>query len=105
MSHHNKRYNHTIEFLQKVLPAPATILDLGTRNDFSEIMEQHGYTVFNTKGEDLDLLPEVVKKFNVDAVTAFEIFEHLIAPFNVLRAIESTKLITTIPLNLWFTKA
>ena len=105
MSHHNKRYNHTIEFLQKVIPAPATILDLGTRNDFSEIMEQHGYTVHNTEGEDLDLLPEVVKKYNVDAVTAFEIFEHLIAPFNVLRAIESTKLITTIPLNLWFAKA
>jgi len=105
MSHHNKRYNHTIEFLQKVLPAPATILDLGTRNDFSEIMEKHGYTVYNTEGEDLDKLPEVVKKFNVDAVTAFEIFEHLLAPYNVLRAIESAKLITTIPLNLWFAKA
>ncbi len=105
MNHHNKRYNHTIEFLQKVLPAPATILDLGTHNVFSEIMEQHGYTVYNTEGEDLDILPEVVKKYNVDAVTAFEIFEHLIAPFNVLRAIESTKLIATIPLNLWFAKA
>ncbi|MGB5462357.1 MAG: methyltransferase [Aureibaculum sp.] len=105
MSHHNRRYNLTIEFLQKVLPAPATILDLGTRNVFSEIMEQHGYTVINTKGEDLDLLPDVVKKHKVDAVTAFEIFEHLIAPFNVLNAITSTKLITTIPLNLWFAKA
>jgi len=105
MSHHNKRYNHTIEFLQKVIPAPATILDLGTRNAFSEIMEQHGYTVYNTEGEDLDVLPEVVKKYNVDAVTAFEIFEHLVAPLNVLSAIECTKLITTIPLNLWFAKA
>ena len=105
MSHHNRRYTYTIEFLQKVLPAPATILDLGTRNVFSEIMEQHGYTVINTEGEDLDLLPDVVKKHKVDAVTAFEIFEHLIAPFNVLNAITSTKLITTIPLNLWFAKA
>ena len=105
MSHHNRRYNLTIEFLQKVLPAPATILDLGTRNDFSDIMEQYGYTVINTEGEDLDLLPEVVKKHKVDAVTAFEIFEHLIAPFNVLKAITSSKLITTIPLNLWFAKA
>lgn len=105
MSHHNRRYNLTTEFLQKVLPAPATILDLGTRNDFSEIMEQHGYKVINTEGEDLDLLPEVVKKHKVDAVTAFEIFEHLIAPFNVLKAISSKKLITTIPLNLWFAKA
>jgi len=105
MSHHNKRYKHTIEFLQQVLPAPATILDLGTRNVFSEIMEQYGYTVYNTEGEDLDVLPEVVKNYEVDAVTAFEIFEHLVAPFNVLRAIEATKLITTIPLNLWFAKA
>jgi len=105
MSHHNKRYQHTIDFLKEVLPTPATILDLGTRNAFSEIMEKEGYTVINTQGEDLDLLPEIVQQHKVDAVTAFEIFEHLIAPFNVLRAIQSTKIITTIPLNLWFAKA
>ncbi|AMC12114.1 methyltransferase [Lutibacter profundi] len=100
-----KRYAHTLKFLQEVLPAPATILDLGVRNPFSEIMEENGYTVFNTEGEDLDELPEVVKKYNVDAVTAFEIFEHLVAPFNVLRTIETSKIITTVPLNLWFAKA
>ncbi|MDC1162533.1 methyltransferase [Tenacibaculum sp.] len=100
-----KRYKHTIEFLQKQLPAPATILDLGTRNPFTEIMEQHGYTVYNTEGEDLDLLPEIVKKYKVDAVTSFEIFEHMLAPLNVLRQIEATKLIVTIPLKLWFAKA
>ena len=100
-----KRYNHTIEFLQKVLPAPAKILDLGVRNPFSEIMEQHGYTVYNTQGEDLDLLYDLVKEFDVDAVCAFEIFEHLVAPFNVLQTIQSTKLIATIPLDLWFAKA
>lgn len=100
-----KRYNHTIEFMLRVLPAPAKILDLGIRNPLSEIMEQYGYTVYNTEGEDLDMLPDLVNKFDVDAVTAFEIFEHLVAPFNVLRAIQSTKLIATIPLDLWFTKA
>lgn len=100
-----RRYDKTIAFLTKVVPAPATILDLGTRNAFTEIMEQHGYTVFNTNGEDLDLLPETVKNFNVDAVTAFEIFEHLIAPFNVLRAFTCTKLVATVPLRLWFAKA
>ena len=47
-----KRYAHILEFLQSVLPAPATILDLGVRNPFSEIMEQHGYRVINTEGED-----------------------------------------------------
>ncbi len=103
--HHNKRYNHTIEFLQKVLPAPATILDLGVRNELSEIMETYGYTVINTSGNDLDLDYDSVKKYNVDAVTAFEICEHLIAPFNILNAIKANKLIATVPLNLWFAKA
>ncbi|SFS74674.1 methyltransferase domain-containing protein [Lutibacter maritimus] len=101
----SKRYKHTLEFLQAVLPAPATILDLGVRNPFSEIMEQNGYTVINTLGEDLDELPEIVRKHTVDAVTAFEIFEHLLSPYEVLKAIESKKIIATIPLNLWFAKA
>lgn len=100
-----KRYKHTLEFLQSVLPAPATILDLGVRNPFSEIMEQHGYTVINTLGEDLDEVPEIVKKHKVDAVTAFEIFEHLLAPYQVLKEIEAPKLIATIPLSLWFATA
>jgi hypothetical protein len=100
-----KRYENTLQFLQKVLPSPATILDLGIRNPFSEIMEQHGYKVINTNGEDLDDLPEIVKNYTIDAVTAFEILEHLVAPYNVLREIKSTKLIATIPLNLWFAKA
>lgn len=100
-----KRYQHTLEFLQNVLPAPATILDLGVRNPFSEIMEQNGYTVYNTSGEDLDEVPEIVKKHKVDAVTAFEIFEHLLAPYQVLKEIEAPKLIATIPLNLWFASA
>jgi hypothetical protein len=100
-----KRYQHTLKFLQHVLPAPATILDLGIRNPFSEIMEENGYTVINTEGEDLDVFPEIVKTHKVDAITAFEIFEHLLAPFNVLKEIEATKLIATIPLDLWFAKA
>ncbi|MEN8187390.1 MAG: methyltransferase [Bacteroidota bacterium] len=104
-THHNKRYNHTIEFLERVLPAPATILDLGVRNELSEIMETHGYTVLNTSGDDLDFNYECVNKYDVDAVTAFEICEHLIAPFNVLNTIKAEKLIATVPLNLWFARA
>jgi len=100
-----KRYAHTLKFLQKHVSESSVILDLGIRNPFSEIMEEHGYKVFNTNGEDLDLLPEIVKEYKVDVVTAFEIFEHLLAPFNVLRAIEATKIVTTIPLKLWFADA
>lgn len=87
------------------LPPPLTILDLGVRNPFSEIMESHGYTVINTNGEDLDLMPQIVKENNVDVVTAFQILEHLVAPFNVLREIEATKLVASIPLRLWFKEA
>jgi len=100
-----KRYSHTIAFLQSVLPAPARILDLGVRNELSEILEAYGYTVFNTHGEDLDFEYNNVKNFEVDAVTSFEIFEHLVAPFNVLNNIKANKLITTVPLKLWFASA
>ena len=100
-----KRYNHTLSFLKKHVPDPVKILDLGVENPFSAIMKEHGYQVANTSGEDLDLTPEVVGNFNVEVVTAFEIFEHLIAPFNVLRAIKANKLVATVPLDLWFTKA
>ena len=100
-----KRYKNTLEFLLKVLPPPAIILDLGVRNPFSEIMEQNGYTVYNTKGEDLDLIPEIVNDYKIDAVTSFEIFEHLLSPFSVLNEIKAKHLITTVPLNLWFAKA
>lgn len=100
-----KRYDHTIAFLNKNIPKTSKILDLGVRNPFSEIMEENGYQVFNTNGEDLDVLPEIVKDFNVDVVTAFEIFEHLLAPYNVLREIEALKIVTTVPLKLWFKNA
>ena len=99
------RYNKTISFLKRVLPAPATVLDLGVRNPFSEIMEEEGYTVINTNGEDLDLVPELVKGFKVDAVTSFEVFEHLLNPFSVLKEISCNRLVCTVPLNLWFASA
>ncbi len=103
--HHARRYRKTLAFLQEQLPAPAVILDLGVRNAFSEIMEAHGYTVYNTTGEDLDLDPDQVSHFEVDAVTAFEICEHLVSPLPVLSKLKGAKLIASIPLQLWFAKA
>lgn len=100
-----KRYKYTLKFLQEVLPAPAVVLDLGVRNPFSEIMEENGYTVYNTGGEDLDELSELIKSKEVDAVTAFEILEHLLNPYSLLKVIESKKLVTTIPMRLWFASA
>ncbi len=94
-----------MDFLKSVLPTPATVLDLGVRNELSEIMESSGYKVINTEGQDLDIKIDQVREAEVDAVTAFEIFEHLVSPFNVISAIPCKKLIATVPLNLWFARA
>tara|TARA_R110002012_G_scaffold148887_3_gene307847 strand:+ start:1018 stop:1539 length:522 start_codon:yes stop_codon:yes gene_type:complete len=101
----NKRYAITARFLQEVLPEGSSILDLGVENPFSEIMKTQGYHVQNTTGEDLDVDTVVAQNTTADAVTAFEIFEHLLAPFNVLKDIKSDKLVASIPLKLWFSPA
>lgn len=101
----NKRYRHTLEFLQEAIPPPANVLDLGVRNPFSELMEKAGYSVKNTSGQDLDFHPEVEIDPLPEVVTAFEIFEHLLAPFNVLQSLEAEKLVATVPLRLWFSPA
>ncbi|USD26050.1 methyltransferase [Flagellimonas marinaquae] len=101
----NKRYRHTLEFLQKHVDPAESILDLGVDNPFSEIMRANGFQVENTKGEDLDVDFSRVVQSDADAVTAFEIFEHLVAPFNVLREIKAKKLIASIPMRLWFSPA
>lgn len=99
-----RRYDLTLRFMAVSLPPPARLLDLGPANPFSRRMQQQGYTVESTEG-DLDEVPEVVKKYDVEAVTAFEILEHLVGPINVLRAIEAPRLFASVPLNLWFAKA
>lgn len=101
----NKRFEKTLSFLERHITTQETILDLGVENPFSKIMKEQGYTVSNTKGEDLDLNFDTISNSNTDVVTAFEIFEHLIAPFNVLREIKANKLVASIPLRLWFSPA
>ena len=101
----DKRFKHTLEFLQKHIPNTQAILDLGVENPFSKIMTAYGYTVENTKGEDLDIDLSTVTSSKAEVITAFEIFEHLLSPFNVLREIKGDKLVASIPLRLWFSTA
>ncbi len=104
-SYRQKRYKKTLHFLEKHVPKGTKILDLGTRNPFSEIMEQNDYTVYNTEGEDLDVDFKKINQKDAELVTAFEIFEHLFAPFNILQEIKADKMIVSIPLKLWFAEA
>lgn len=101
----NKRFKYTIEFLEKHITTSETILDLGVENPFTKIMRAHKYTVENTHGEDLDLDLSSIESSSADVITAFEIFEHLLSPFTVLRAIPSKKLVASVPLKLWFSSA
>lgn len=101
----SKRYKITLEFLQKHISTEETILDLGVSNPFSELMQANGYQVSNTTGEDLDLNYDRALNAEEEVLTAFEIFEHLLAPYNVLRAAKSRKLVVSVPLKLWFSSA
>ncbi len=68
-------------------------------------MRKNNYEVTNTTGEDLDENTDAVKDLNHDVVTAFEIFEHLLSPYNLLKEIQAPKLVATVPLKLWFSSA
>lgn len=102
---HQRRYEKTLAFLQHSVKPPARILDIGTPNAFSEIMKGKGYEVVNTSGEDLDETTVSVSGTKADCATAFEIFEHLLNPLGVLKAIQAERLVASIPLSLWFAKA
>lgn len=101
----NKRFKHTLEFLKKHINTSESILDLGVRNPFSEIMISEGYAIENTTGEDLDEDRSAIKNSSAKVVTAFEIFEHLLSPYEVLKSIKADKLVISVPLRLWFASA
>ena len=101
----NKRFKLTLEFIKEHISKEENILDLGITNPFSDILTKEGYNVTNTQGQDLDTDTSVVKSDDFEVVTAFQIFEHMVAPYNVLNDIKAKKLIASIPLKLWFSSA
>lgn len=102
----SRRYDKTLSFLEKHAQQSSNILDLGIDNPFSQLMRDKGHTVSNTgMNQDLDLEYDQVKDGQYDMLTAFEIFEHMVAPFNLLREVKAPKLMASIPLKLWFADA
>ena len=102
---HQKRYQKTLAFLDKHLPKGSRLLDLGTENPFTPFLKDAGYSIQNTQGENLDDAYKAVAETACDCITAFEIFEHLLAPYNVLKELKADKLIASVPLKLWFAEA
>ncbi|WP_179348386.1 methyltransferase domain-containing protein [Winogradskyella pacifica] len=101
----NKRFKLTLQFLQKHINTSESILDLGVKNPFSEIMISEGFSVENTTGEDLDENQSAIETSSADVITAFEIFEHLLSPYEILKSIKANKLVISVPLKLWFAPA
>jgi hypothetical protein len=104
---HQNRYDKTLTLMNRFVPdKEKRILDLGVENAFSFQLKDENYLVENTPaGLDLD---ENIAWFNqkkYDVVTAFEIFEHLLNPYEILKAIQADKIIISVPLKLWFAKA
>ena len=92
--------------MKNFIPAPKLILDLVIENPFTELLIKEGYTVENTEfNQDLDDDFHQVLRDDFEVVTAFEIFEHMLAPYNLLRSIKAKKLVVSVPLALWFSKA
>lgn len=101
----SKRFNITLEFLKKHIKTNETIFDLGVPNPFSKIMVDNNYKVTNTKGEDVDNDQTALQNENYEVFTAFEIFEHLLNPYTVLKHVKADKVLISIPLRLWFSSA
>ena len=102
---HQKRFQKTLDFLDRYIDPQSTILDLGVENPLSELMKAKGYKVQNTQGQDLDEDQKVLTETKIEVVTAFEILEHLLSPYQVLKSIQANKLVVSVPLKLWFAPA
>lgn len=101
----SKRFSITLEFLRKHINTSEIIFDLGIKNPFSDIMIENGYEVINTKGEDLDDDQSALKNEDYQVFTAFEIFEHLLNPYTILKNVQANKILVSVPLKLWFSSA
>ena len=103
---HKVRFKKTLKFIEKHVEKKEKILDLGVPNSLCSFLTTNGYQyISNTNGENLDENWEEVKKEEYDVITSFELFEHMMAPYNLLKDIKAEKLIASVPLNLWFSKS
>ena len=102
---HEKRYQRTFLFLKTHIYKQSKILDLGVESPFSNFLKSEGFKIENTKGEDLDEDLSAVLDTDAEVITAFEILEHLLSPYVLLKEIKAKKLLISVPLKLWFSSA
>jgi len=67
-----KRYQITVDFINKHIGKNEFILDLGVENPLSNILRDNGFKVDNTGGEDLDIDRTSIIQSKASVVTAFQ---------------------------------
>lgn len=103
---HKRRFELTIEFMERLDLKSFSVLDLGPSNPMGKLMKEHGYNVTNTpENMDLDTDFQIVKNPDFQVITAFEILEHMVSPFPMLKDAAAAHLVATVPLRLWFSPA
>jgi len=104
-SNEELRFKRTYELLSRFVSRDELILDLGTPNELSSFLKTEDYKIESAFGFDFDLEPEKLNEYDYGVLTAFEVLEHLVSPFPLLKSTKATKLLVTVPLKLWFAKA
>lgn len=107
-----QRVKKTLKLVERFIPVTARIYDMGNKSELSSLMGET-YRVINNSGDvDFDFLQEEIKTLSLPdfegeelITTSFEVFEHLLNPFTVLRSIQSKHLLCTVPLKVWFSPA
>jgi hypothetical protein len=102
---HEKRYQRIFSFLKRHIYKQSKILELGVENPFSNFLKSKGFKIENTNGEDLDEDFSAVLDTDAEVITTFEILEHLLSPYVLLKEIKAKKLLISVPLKLWFLSA
>ena len=92
-----KRYQKTLSILKQYAPQGSIILDVGVENPFSAVMQQEGYTVLNTTGQDLDFESHTLQAFKADFTVALEFLEHLVNPLAVLQNLPTKRVLILYP--------
>lgn len=99
------RAEKTLSFISKHITIKNRIVDLGPPSSMSDYLGENKFKLENAFGFDFDLEPEKINDYQYDVLTAFEVLEHLVSPFPILKTTKAQKLIVTVPLKLWFAKA
>lgn len=106
-----KRYKRTLWLVDRFAFPYIWIYDMGLKNELGDLIGGNYFVMnnflfpYNYLDFDEDQRQISALSGNSDMTTSFEVFEHLLNPYTVLKAIRSERLLCTVPLKVWFSRA